>query len=74
MKAPSRARQHDDGIASMKVGLVCPYSWDAPGGVRSHVADLALALINHGHEVRVLAPVDEGTDLPSWVVNGGRAV
>ena len=25
----------------MKVGLVCPYSWDVPGGVRSHVADLA---------------------------------
>jgi phosphatidylinositol alpha-mannosyltransferase len=58
----------------MKVGLVCPYSWDAPGGVRSHVADLALALMSHGHEVSVLAPVDEGTDLPTWVVNGGRPV
>lgn len=58
----------------MKVGLVCPYSWDAPGGVRSHVSDLAQALMSHGHEVSVLAPVDDATDLPSWVVNGGRPV
>ena len=58
----------------MKVGIVCPYSWDAPGGVRSHVADLALALMGHGHEVSVLAPVDDGIDLPEWVVNGGRPV
>ena len=58
----------------MKVGIVCPYSWDAPGGVRSHVADLALALMGHGHEVSVLAPVDNGTDLPTWLVNGGKPV
>ena len=58
----------------MKIGIVCPYSWDAPGGVRSHVADLALALMGHGHEVSVLAPVDDGIDLPEWVVNGGRPV
>ena len=63
-----------DGLLAMKVGIVCPYSWDAPGGVRSHVADLALALMGHGHEVSVLAPVDEGTDLPPWVVDGGRPV
>ena len=63
-----------DGLLAMKVGIVCPYSWDAPGGVRSHVADLALALMGHGHEVSVLAPVDNGTDLPPWLVNGGKPV
>ena len=56
----------------MRVGLVCPYSWDVPGGVRSHVADLAVALGDHGHEVSVLAPVDDPTDLPSWVADGGK--
>ena len=58
----------------MKVGLVCPYAWDVPGGVRSHVADLAVALSDHGHEVSVLAPVDDPDDLPSWVVDGGRPI
>lgn len=58
----------------MKIGLVCPYTWDTPGGVRSHVADLALTLQEHGHTVSVLAPVDNPADLPPWVVDGGRAV
>ena len=56
----------------MRVGIVCPYSWDVPGGVRSHVADLAVALSDHGHDVSVLAPVDDPADLPSWVADGGR--
>jgi phosphatidylinositol alpha-mannosyltransferase len=58
----------------VKVGLVCPYSWDVPGGVRSHVADLAVALSDHGHDVSVLAPVDDPADLPSWVADGGRPI
>ena len=29
----------------MKVGLVCPYSWDVPGGVQEHIRDLAEALM-----------------------------
>lgn len=58
----------------MKIGLVCPYTWDTPGGVRSHVADLALTLQEHGHTVSVLAPVDDPVGLPTWVVDGGRAV
>jgi phosphatidylinositol alpha-mannosyltransferase len=42
--------------------------------VRSHVADLAVALSDHGHEVSVLAPVDDPADLPSWVADGGRPI
>ena len=58
----------------MKIGIVCPYAWDAPGGVRSHVADLAQTLITRGHEVSVLAPIDEHDDVPDWIVDGGRPV
>jgi phosphatidylinositol alpha-mannosyltransferase len=58
----------------VKIGIVCPYAWDAPGGVRSHVADLAQTLIARGHEVSVLAPIDEHDDVPDWIVDGGRPV
>jgi len=58
----------------VKVGLVCPYAWDVPGGVRTHVADLAVALTDHGHKVNVLAPVDDPAELPPWVEDGGRPI
>ncbi|MGH8962142.1 MAG: glycosyltransferase family 4 protein [Jatrophihabitantaceae bacterium] len=59
----------------MRVGIVCPYSWDIPGGVQAHVRDLAEKLIELGHTVSVLAPGDE--DLPGlapYVVMAGKAV
>ena len=59
---------------SLRVGLVCPYAWDVPGGVRSHVADLAVTLRGRGHSVSVLAPVEEESVLPGWVTDGGRPV
>ena len=58
----------------MRVGLVCPYSWDIPGGVQAHVRDLAETLIRLGHEVSVLTPADDDTPLPPYVVGAGRAV
>lgn len=60
----------------MRVGLVCPYTWDVPGGVQAHVRDLADHLIALGHDVSVLTPVDEPeeADLPPYVVPAGRAV
>ncbi|MGW7459362.1 glycosyltransferase family 4 protein [Streptomyces sp. NPDC054797] len=58
----------------MKIGIVCPYSWDVPGGVQFHIRDLAEHLIRLGHEVSVLAPADEDTPLPPYVVSAGRAV
>jgi phosphatidyl-myo-inositol alpha-mannosyltransferase len=58
----------------MRVGLVCPYSWDVPGGVQAHVRDLAEALIRLGHEVSVLAPADEDEVVQPYVVPAGRAV
>ena len=58
----------------MKVGLVSPYSFDVPGGVQLHVQDLAEHLLASGHEVSVLAPAEEDTPLPPYVVSAGRAV
>jgi phosphatidylinositol alpha-mannosyltransferase len=58
----------------MRVGIVCPYSWDIPGGVQAHVRDLAEALIGLGHQVSVLAPGDEDSPLPPYVVAAGRSV
>src|ERR1700722_18366647 len=54
--------------------MVCPYSWDVPGGVQQHVRDLAEALIDDGHEVSVISPADDDTPLPPYVVGAGRAV
>jgi len=58
----------------MKIGIVCPYSWDIPGGVQFHVRDLAVHLIGLGHQVSVLAPADDDEPLPAYVVSAGRAV
>ena len=58
----------------MKVGIVCPYDWSAPGGVQVHVRDLAVALQRLGHEVSVLAPCDDDIELPPYVVSAGGAV
>lgn len=58
----------------MRVGLVCPYSFDVPGGVQTHVRDLAEELLRLGHDVSVLAPADDDDALPAYVVPAGRAV
>jgi phosphatidylinositol alpha-mannosyltransferase len=59
---------------NLRIGIVCPYSWDVPGGVQNHIRDLAEFLINNGHHVEVLAPATESEDLPEYVVSAGRAV
>ena len=59
----------------MRVGIVCPYDWTSPGGVKAHVHDLALTLRRFGHEVSVLAPVDDDAyPLEDFVVDGGKPV
>src|ERR1700742_1616930 len=58
----------------MRIGIVCPYSWDVPGGVQQHVRDLAGALIDEGHHVSVISPADDDTPLPPYVVRHGRAL
>ena len=59
----------------LRIGMVCPYSWDIPGGVQAHVRDLAEALLDMGHQVSVLAPGEEDSPtLPAYVVAAGKAV
>lgn len=58
----------------LKVGIVCPYAWDVPGGVQYHVRDLRAALVKEGHDVSVLAPAEDDAALPSYVVSTGRPI
>ncbi|TMR01876.1 glycosyltransferase family 4 protein [Actinomadura soli] len=58
----------------MRVGIVCPYTWNVPGGVQQHIGDLAEALIALGHDVSVITPADDDARLPPYAVSAGRAV
>lgn len=59
---------------SLKIGIVCPYSFDAPGGVQVHIRDLAEVFIQQGHQVDVLAPADEDLELPQYMTSAGGSV
>ena len=58
----------------MRIGMVCPYSFDVPGGVQSHILQLAEVMRERGHFVSVLAPSSPHVTLPDYVVSGGKAV
>ena len=58
----------------MRIGMVCPYSFDVPGGVQSHVLQLAEVFHAQGHHVSVLAPSSSDATLPDYVVAGGKAI
>ena len=54
----------------MKLLLVCPYDWEAPGGVQVHIRDQAAALRAAGHDVRVIAPSSRATAEDGVVIVG----
>jgi phosphatidylinositol alpha-mannosyltransferase len=59
----------------MRIGLVCPYPWDVPGGVQYHVRDLAETLRRLGHHVEILTPAEREESLPAeHVTFAGRTV
>lgn len=58
----------------MRIGMVCPYSFDVPGGVQSHVLQLAEVMRSRGHTVSVLAPSSPHVKLPDYVVSAGKAI
>jgi phosphatidylinositol alpha-mannosyltransferase len=55
----------------MKVGMVCPYDWSFPGGVRSHIQGLSEALGRKGIEVLIIAPATK--DEPE-IFDAGRTL
>lgn len=62
-------------MRKIRIGMVCPYGWDTPGGVQSHMRDLAEYLIGEGHFVSVLAPISDDTiEFEDYVVNAGKPI
>lgn len=57
----------------MRIALVSPYAWDAPGGVQVHIGQLASRLRERGHRVLVVAPARGAVPDPG-VVAVGRPV
>ncbi len=58
----------------MRIAIVCPYAWDSPGGVQSHIRSLAAELRTRGHDVVVVAPRRDRHHAEDGVVLAGRAV
>lgn len=55
----------------LKIGMVCPYDWAVPGGVKSHVIGLTSRLRELGHQVSIFAP---STDESNEIVSAGDSV
>ena len=58
----------------IRIGIVCPYGWDAPGGVQAHIRDLSEYFLAQGHFVSVLAPVVDEAGLPGYVESAGKPI
>jgi len=43
----------------LSIGMVCPYDWSVPGGVKSHVIGLSERLRELGHQVSIFAPTTD---------------
>ncbi|MFY9190681.1 MAG: glycosyltransferase family 4 protein [Lawsonella sp.] len=58
----------------MRIGMICPYSFDVPGGVQAHILEIADEMIKLGHEVEVLGPGTTTKDLPYFVTVTGYSI
>jgi len=62
-------------MKKIRIGMVCPYGWDTPGGVQTHMKDLAQYLLGEGHQVSILAPItNENAVMQDYVVNAGKPI
>jgi phosphatidyl-myo-inositol alpha-mannosyltransferase len=55
----------------VRIALVCPYAWEAAGGVQVHVRNLGERLRERGHVVVALTPSSVRPEEP-WVRSVGR--
>lgn len=69
---PAPTAVHADG-RPLRVGIVCPYSFETPGGVQNHIRDFSEALMRRGHCVSVFAPGRRTKDMPLWVQTNGSS-
>lgn len=44
------------GERPLNIGMVCPYSFDEPGGVQIHAIELCAELQRRGHRVSLIGP------------------
>jgi phosphatidylinositol alpha-mannosyltransferase len=58
----------------MKIGMVCPYSFDEPGGVQNHAIQLCEELRRRGHEVSLIGPGGPDAEVPDFVDCGGGSI
>jgi phosphatidylinositol alpha-mannosyltransferase len=61
------------GLDPMKIVEICPYDMLRPGGVQSHIRDLAHWLVAKGHEVRILAPPSPNGETSDIVQSVGKS-
>lgn len=59
---------------SLHIGMVCPYSFDEPGGVQAHAIDLCKELQRRGHTVSLIGPGTKRDTVPDFVELGGGSI
>ena len=61
-------------IRPMRIGMVCPYSFDEPGGVQIHAIELCAELRRRGHFVSLIGPGEDHSQVPEFVELGGGSI